>query len=105
VGGAGHESEGHRTVSNQTVYKLFACSRLQGQAESYLEKLHKLVEQDMNDLLDGTTAADTWPHFRETLIGLTDVTQSHFAKLVNELERGMGSLLETYRTGALPINL
>ena len=83
----------------------FACSRLQGQAESYLEKLHKLVEQDMNDLLDGTTAADTWPRFRETLIGLTDVTQFHFAKLVNELERGMGSLLKTYRTGAFPINL
>jgi hypothetical protein len=26
--------------------------------------------------------------------------QNHFAKLVDELERGMASLLETYRTGA-----
>ena len=27
--------------------------------------------------------------------------QSHFAKLVDELERGMASLLDTYRTGTL----
>lgn len=117
---------------------------LQGQAESYLEKLHKMVEQDLNDLLDGNRPTGDWPAFRETLIGLTDVTQvlsvafamanwgvsqepraevavcrlgmcldvgrrfithwpsvqSHFAKLVDELERGMASLLDTYRTGA-----
>lgn len=35
-----------------------------------------------------------------TSVGRPDL-QSHFAKLVNELERGMASLLETYRTGAL----
>lgn len=70
----------------------------QGQAESYLEKLHRMVETDMSDLLDGTRSASDWPAFRETLIGLTDVTQSHFAKLVNELEKGMNSLLDTYRT-------
>jgi hypothetical protein len=48
---------------------------LQGQAESYLEKLHKMVEQDLNDLLDGNRSTGDWPAFRETLIGLTDVTQ------------------------------
>jgi hypothetical protein len=47
----------------------------QGQAESYLEKLHKMVEQDLNDLLDGNRSTGDWPAFRETLIGLTDVTQ------------------------------
>jgi hypothetical protein len=50
-------------------------SALQGQAESYLEKLHKMVEQDLNDLLDGSRPPGDWPAFRETLIGLTDVTQ------------------------------
>ena len=48
---------------------------LQGQAESYLEKLHKMVEQDLNELLDGNRSTGDWPAFRETLIGLTDVTQ------------------------------
>lgn len=48
---------------------------VQGQAESYLEKLHRMVETDMGDLLDGTRSASDWPAFRETLIGLTDVTQ------------------------------
>lgn len=52
-----------------------ACHVLQGQAESYLEKLHKMVEQDLNDLLDGNRSTGDWPAFRETLIGLTDVTQ------------------------------
>jgi hypothetical protein len=34
-----------------------------------------MVEQDLNDLLDGNRSTGDWPAFRETLIGLTDVTQ------------------------------
>ena len=70
---------------------------LQGQAEAYLEKLHSMAEKDLKDLqrlMEDPSAATAgaeasrivsgpdWPHFRQTLIGLTDVTRSHFNKLV-----------------------
>ena len=58
---------------------------LQGQAESYLERLHKMVENDLNEFIDGGTKVDAWAKWRENLIGLTDVTRSHFDKLVMEL--------------------
>ncbi|KAI7836399.1 hypothetical protein COHA_009731 [Chlorella ohadii] len=53
----------------------------QGQAEHYLEKLHHKA---------------TWNAFREQLIGLTDVTRSHFDKLVNEFEKGLDEALKEY---------
>lgn len=71
---------------------------MQGQAESYLEKLHGMAERELADLLDrlkpqpGAQPAQqegapelTRPEFskfREILIGLTDVTRTHFRKLV-----------------------
>ena len=58
---------------------------LQGQAESYLERLHKMVENDLNEFIDGAMKVDAWAKWRENLIGLTDVTRSHFEKLVMEL--------------------
>lgn len=36
---------------------------------------------------------------REQLIGLTDVTRSHFTKLVNEMEKGLDLALQSYDTG------
>ncbi len=61
-----------------------ASSPPQGQAESYLERLHKMVENDLNEFIDGGKV-DAWAKWRENLIGLTDVTRSHFDKLVMEL--------------------
>ena len=77
---------------------------MQGQAEMYLEKLNGVVEKDLNKYLgDAKEALEPsrpgpsdaasseaisearlreWAKFRETLIGLTDVTRSHFLKLV-----------------------
>ena len=40
-----------------------------------------------------------WAQFREQLIGLTDVTRTHFDKLVAELERGLDGLAEVYAAG------
>lgn len=54
----------------------------QGQAEFFLEKLHGMAEKQVIQFLDGSVAPDGWGKFRETLIGLTDVTRSHFDKLV-----------------------
>ena len=69
----------------------------QGQAEAYLEQLHSVAEKDLKRLQrlmedpQSTTAGQLaseivadpkWPQFRQTLIGLTDVTRSHFNKLV-----------------------
>lgn len=84
----------------------------QGQAESYLEKLHGMAERELADLLDrlkpqpGAQPAQqegapelTRPEFskfREILIGLTDVTRTHFRKLVEELEKGLTVMLHDY---------
>ena len=55
---------------------------LQGHAEYILEKLHGKEEKQVLQFLDATLPLDAWPKFREGLIGLTDVTRSHFDKLV-----------------------
>ncbi|KAK9905069.1 hypothetical protein WJX75_009180 [Coccomyxa subellipsoidea] len=68
----------------------------QGQAESFLEKLHGMAEKQVIQFLDGSMPAEGWGKFRETLIGLTDVTRSHFDKLVQELEKGMDVMLHAY---------
>ena len=72
--------------------------QLQGQAEGYLEKLHGMAEKRLTEVYealrdDATSTAlhgqqqhhsirPEWAKFRETLIGLTDVTRAHFQKLV-----------------------
>lgn len=55
---------------------------LQGQAEYYLEKLHGEVEKQLEPFLNNKKTSEDWKKYRETLIGLTDVTHSHFDKLV-----------------------
>jgi hypothetical protein len=77
----------------------------QGQAEFYLEKLHALVETQLNKFVDGTAAPSNWGKFRESLIGLTDVTRAHFDKLVSELVKGVDAMLSTYQIGALAMGL
>ena len=54
----------------------------QGQAEYYLEKLHGEVEKQLELFLKNQKTPEEWKKFRETLIGATDVTKSHFDKLV-----------------------
>ena len=54
----------------------------QGQAEFYLEKLHGEVEKQLEPFLKNQKTPEEWKKYRETLIGLTDVTHSHFDKLV-----------------------
>ena len=56
---------------------------LQGQAEYFLEKLHGMAEKQVGSFLDGAEQVDGWAKFRENLIGLTDVTRTHFHKLVS----------------------
>ena len=73
---------------------------VQGQAEGYLERLHKMVEADLNKFIDLETPAEEWPRFREAIIGMTDVTRIHFGKLVAELEKGLDAMLADYRVGA-----
>ena len=72
----------HGACTTSDTLKL---SPLQGQAESYLERLHKMVENDLNEFIEGAMKVDAWAKWRENLIGLTDVTRSHFDKLVMEL--------------------
>ena len=41
-----------------------------------------MAEKQVIGFLAGSAPADGWGRFRENLIGLTDVTRSHFDKLV-----------------------
>ncbi|RMZ57524.1 hypothetical protein APUTEX25_003767 [Auxenochlorella protothecoides] len=78
-----------------------AWPNVQGQAEHYLERLHHKVEKDLQVFLTvehSETAVEEWAVFREQLIGLTDVTRSHFTKLVNEMEKGLDLALQSYDT-------
>ena len=44
-----------------------------------------MVENDLNEFIEGAMKVEAWAKWRENLIGLTDVTRSHFDKLVMEL--------------------
>lgn len=65
---------------------------MQGQAEAYLERLHGVTEKELEILAIEETKVDfhQWAKFRERLIGLTDVTKSHFEKLVQVSHRVSG---------------
>ncbi len=56
---------------------------VQGQAEFFLEKLHGMTEKQVQAFIDGNNAVEGWAKFRESIIGLTDVTRTHFEKLVS----------------------
>ncbi len=56
---------------------------MQGQAEFFLEKLHGMTEKQVQAFIDGNDAVEGWAKFRESIIGLTDVTRTHFEKLVS----------------------
>lgn len=68
----------------------------QGQSEHYLEMLHGIAEKELQEKVESPVSEEDWAKFREKLIGLTDVTKSHFDKLVQELEKGMEKMLVDY---------
>ncbi|KAK2080152.1 hypothetical protein QBZ16_000005 [Prototheca wickerhamii] len=84
-----------QTAQSQQHEEFFVFNQ-QGQAESYLEKLHHKVEKDLQRFLTfqpGPDVHEKWTVFREQLIGLTDVTRTHFQKLVDEMEKGLDAAL------------
>lgn len=64
----------------------------QGQAEFYLERLHGVTEKELEGLAleESRASPEEWSKFREKLIGLTDVTKSHFEKLVQVQGAALG---------------
>lgn len=81
----------------QTAHKQF-FEFTQQDAENALERMNYKVETKLPEFLkesvNGSGSVSTvdpaaWAGFREELIGLTDVTRNHFAKLVDFLEKGM----------------
>ncbi|KAK9806726.1 hypothetical protein WJX72_000715 [[Myrmecia] bisecta] len=88
--------DGKQSEANKQQQNFFEYN--QEIAEVYLDRLHGVTEKELNKYVDGTiTDLGGWGKFRENLIGLTDVTRSHFDKLVEELEKGLDHLLTTYR--------
>ncbi len=74
----------------------------QQEAENALERMNHKVEKQLQTFVrDGgsSTAIDptAWATFREELIGLTDVTRTQFAKLVDFLEKGLDEGLAEFR--------
>lgn len=65
--------------------------------------LHNQVENELTEFAKAGRSVDEWGKFRENLIGLTDVTRSHFVKLVSELEKGLENMLAEYDTGMEPV--
>ena len=60
---------------------------MQGQAESYLEKLHNIIETELNkykpkDQNFADKTVQDWTDFRTKIVGLTELTRTHFNKLV-----------------------
>ena len=92
----------------QTAHKQF-FEFTQQDAENALERMNDKVENKLPKFLkdaidqgnDSTKTVDpaAWAGFREELIGLTDVTRNHFAKLVDFLEKGMERGLAEFQQG------
>jgi hypothetical protein len=73
----------HEQLATASAQAQSLIWHMQGQAEYFLEKLHGMAEKQVGAFLDGAEAAEGWAKFRENLIGLTDVTRTHFDKLVS----------------------
>ncbi|KDD75114.1 hypothetical protein H632_c864p1, partial [Helicosporidium sp. ATCC 50920] len=86
-------AEGSPAASTDPEREFFEFN--QGQAESYLERLHHKVEKDLeayihvDDRPAPEVSMEMWAQFRETLTGLTVVTRNHFDKLVDAMEKGL----------------
>lgn len=80
----GYYRFGEQAPSTKSQQEFFEFN--QGQAEFYLEKLNGEVEKQLDAFMksnrDSMKDGAEWRKYREMLIGLTDVTQSHFHKLV-----------------------
>lgn len=76
----GYYRFGEQASSTKAQQEFFEFN--QGQAEYYLEKLNGEVEKQLDTFLKNNRPSVEWRKYRETLIGLTDVTHSHFTKLV-----------------------
>jgi ariadne-1 len=98
---AGVSAEQRARISTHREFFEF----IQEEAEHSLERLTDQVENRLPTFLgeghmgDSPFDAAAWATFREELIGLTDVTRSQFAKLVDFLEKGLEEGLAEYARG------
>ncbi|GAX74338.1 hypothetical protein CEUSTIGMA_g1787.t1 [Chlamydomonas eustigma] len=73
---------------------------LQGDAERSLDRLHEAAEKQLQEIVHDSSR--NFQEFRKNLIGLTDVTQQFFDKLVKQLERGFESMQDEYMVTQSP---
>ncbi|KAL5707850.1 RBR-type E3 ubiquitin transferase [Ranunculus cassubicifolius] len=67
--------------------ELFAFS--QGEAESWLERLHQCAEEELKKYINSDEFSEDFDGFRSKLISLTSATAKYFGNLVRELEKGL----------------
>ncbi|KAF2283766.1 hypothetical protein GH714_015037 [Hevea brasiliensis] len=65
---------------------------LQGEAESWLEKLHNCVERELQPFLYYENQLKHFDDYRRNLIQLAIVTENYFEKLVKALENGLSDV-------------
>ncbi|KAJ9186644.1 hypothetical protein P3X46_002191 [Hevea brasiliensis] len=65
---------------------------LQGEAESWLEKLHNCVERELQPFLYCENQLKHFDDYRRNLIQLAIVTENYFEKLVKALENGLSDV-------------
>ncbi|KAI3880487.1 hypothetical protein MKX03_001696 [Papaver bracteatum] len=64
---------------------------LQGEAESWLEKLHQCAEQELHQYFQDDAATDM-TSIRSKLLDLTSATRNYFENLVRALENGLSDV-------------
>ncbi|KAL5707849.1 RBR-type E3 ubiquitin transferase [Ranunculus cassubicifolius] len=68
---------------------------LQGEAESWLERLHQLAEKDLDKYLDAEESSEElkgFNNFRQKLANETRITRNYFDNLVRALENGLSDV-------------
>lgn len=76
-------------VPKHEVAKKKLFEYLQGDAESWLEKLHQCAENDLRLFLIADGPSEKFNDFRKKLVELTNATRTYFENLVGGLENGL----------------
>ncbi|GJT52408.1 probable E3 ubiquitin-protein ligase ARI8 [Tanacetum coccineum] len=85
---------GYYLPVQEVVKKLF-FEGMQGEAEQWLEQLHRCAEKEVFTLYKEKASEDEIVNFRTKLVCLTSVTGTYFENLVKEVENGLSDVCES----------
>ncbi|GKE31917.1 probable E3 ubiquitin-protein ligase ARI8, partial [Tanacetum coccineum] len=91
---------GYYLPVQEVVKKLF-FEGMQGEAEQWLEQLHRCAEKEVFTLYKEKASEDEIVNFRTKLVCLTSVTGTYFENLVKEVENGLSDVCESPSNNAV----